>query len=471
MKKLYLIGLFILATITSQAQFTDLLNFNSTNGASPGGSLTLIGNKLFGMAYLGGAHNDGCIFSIDTTGNNYKDLLDFNGTNGASPLATLTPSLSGKVLYGITLYGGAHSDGCIFSIDTNGNAYKDLFDLDGSDGEWSYSSLILSGGLLFGTTSQGGTHSDGTIFSIDTDGTNFKSLFDFDFTNGQFPVGSMTLIGNALYGMTNYGGSSGDGNIYQIDTDGSNFQVLIDFIGTNGSHPMSSLTLSGKTFYGLTSAGGAHDSGCIFSIDTDGSRFLDRFDFTGSNGATPYSAPTFSASGKTLFGMTLSGGTHDSGCIFSVDTNGSSYKILLNGSRVFGADPLGYGSLLLTGNVLYGMTTAGGTNNDGIIFKLDTNNNVSTSTSEISSAKGAINIYPNPSNGIFTVSCRAEHVSISQTIDVYNMLGEKVYNAPLNQVQGDNIINISNQPNGIYLYRVITENGNLIREGKLIIQK
>ena len=472
MKKVNLLGLilFYFSLGTSEAQFTDLLNFNGTNGASPGGSLTLMGNKLFGVAYSGGAHDSGCVFSIDTNGNNYKDLLDFNGTNGASPLATLVPSLSGKVLYGTTELGGAHHDGCIFSIDTNGNNYKDLFDFNGSDGELIYSSLILSGGLLFGTTAQGGTnYSSGTIFSIDTNGINFKSLFDFDVTNGQFPVGSMTLIGNVLYGMTYLGGSSGDGTVYQIDTNGSNFRSLINFTGTNGSNPVSSLTLSGKTFYGMTSAGGAHDSGCIFSIDTDGSRFVDRFDFTGINGATPYSALTLSASGKTLFGMTFLGGAHDSGCVFSIDTNGSSYKILLNGNHVHGAKPLGYKSLLLTGNVLYGMTSAGGTNNDGIIFKLDTNNNISTSISEISSTKGLINVYPNPNNGIFTLS--QSNLNTACSIEIYNILGEKVYTEHLAQSQSSNTINLTGQPSGVYFYRVLEQDGGLVGSGKLVIQK
>jgi len=49
------------------------------------------------------------------------------------------------------------------------------------------------------------------------------------------------------------------------------------------------------------------------------------------------------------------------------------------------------------------------------------------------------------------------------------MLGEKVYQSTTNS---DNIqINLSGQSQGIYLYRVISENGNLLGEGKVIIQK
>jgi PKD repeat protein len=85
---------------------------------------------------------------------------------------------------------------------------------------------------------------------------------------------------------------------------------------------------------------------------------------------------------------------------------------------------------------------------------------------------GAINVYPNPNNGKFTLTCHSEQGEESlATIQVYNMLGEKVYNETLKQVQGDNSIDISNQPNGIYLYRVVSENGNLLGEGKVIVQK
>ena len=50
------------------------------------------------------------------------------------------------------------------------------------------------------------------------------------------------------------------------------------------------------------------------------------------------------------------------------------------------------------------------------------------------------------------------------------MLGEKVYSQyPIPTTQYT--LNLSNQPNGVYLYRVIANSGKLIDEGKLIIQK
>jgi Secretion system C-terminal sorting domain len=82
-------------------------------------------------------------------------------------------------------------------------------------------------------------------------------------------------------------------------------------------------------------------------------------------------------------------------------------------------------------------------------------------------------LYPNPNDGLFELEISyAQPVSASQPIlEVYNILGEKVLNETLRSTQGDNATNLSNQPNGIYLYRVIGNNEELIGEGKVIIQK
>jgi hypothetical protein len=82
-----------------------------------------------------------------------------------------------------------------------------------------------------------------------------------------------------------------------------------------------------------------------------------------------------------------------------------------------------------------------------------------------------IKLFPNPNNGWFIIqsSVNSQPDSHRELVEIYNMLGEKVYsefstfNSPVS-------INISNQPVGIYLYRVITEDGNLVAVGKFVIQ-
>jgi hypothetical protein len=50
------------------------------------------------------------------------------------------------------------------------------------------------------------------------------------------------------------------------------------------------------------------------------------------------------------------------------------------------------------------------------------------------------------------------------------MLGEKVYsNYPLGTNHSS--LDLSSNPNGIYFYRVVSENGDLVGEGKIVIEK
>jgi len=81
----------------------------------------------------------------------------------------------------------------------------------------------------------------------------------------------------------------------------------------------------------------------------------------------------------------------------------------------------------------------------------------------------SVNIFPNPNSGQFTVVCNRAFTASSQPlIEIYNILGEKVYSASL--IDGTSIINIENQPTGIYIYRITSAGSNLINSGKLVIE-
>ena len=200
----FIITLFCLLVGRVKAQYSVLLNFNGANGKNPWvNTLKQWGSKIYGMAHAGGLYDYGCIFSLDTNGNNYKDLHDFNDTNGKNPVGTLV--LSGNVLYGMTESGGANDYGCIFSIDTNGSGYMDLLDFDGFNGSTPLNSLILSGNILYGITQE-------SIFSINTNGSNFKTIH----YNGASPDGTLILSGNLLYDMIGIGGLYNFGYILSL---------------------------------------------------------------------------------------------------------------------------------------------------------------------------------------------------------------------------------------------------------------
>ncbi|HXB12324.1 MAG TPA: T9SS type A sorting domain-containing protein [Bacteroidia bacterium] len=84
-----------------------------------------------------------------------------------------------------------------------------------------------------------------------------------------------------------------------------------------------------------------------------------------------------------------------------------------------------------------------------------------------SESNGAIQLYPNPNSGQFTLSVNS--VTGKSQFMVYSILGEQVSQFSINTTSIQ--IDLSNKAVGLYLYRVVTETGNLVSEGKFIIQK
>lgn len=78
-------------------------------------------------------------------------------------------------------------------------------------------------------------------------------------------------------------------------------------------------------------------------------------------------------------------------------------------------------------------------------------------------------IYPNPNNGIFTLSL--SNITKKCNVEIYNILGENVLTETLCSTQGGKVVDLTNQPNGVYFYRVIAEDAGLIGEGKVVVQK
>jgi|GEM_PF-3236393 len=75
-----------------------------------------------------------------------------------------------------------------------------------------------------------------------------------------------------------------------------------------------------------------------------------------------------------------------------------------------------------------------------------------TSISDYSNINRKINIYPNPSIGIFYIDCNE-----SADIKVYNSLGKKVRNFLLPKENKSHIIDCSNLPKGIYFLQLETK--------------
>jgi hypothetical protein len=89
---------------------------------------------------------------------------------------------------------------------------------------------------------------------------------------------------------------------------------------------------------------------------------------------------------------------------------------------------------------------------------------------EVSAPEGEVRIFPNPNSGIFTIQ-ESEVRNQNSVVEIYNMLGEKVYSTQYSHLTTQISIDLTSQSAGIYLYRLLTETGNLVSTGKFIIQK
>jgi uncharacterized repeat protein (TIGR03803 family) len=405
------LGLMLAARVTAQT-FTTLHSFaGPTDGAVPYDGLILLGNTLYGTTYLGGSSNDGTIFKINTDGTCFTNMYNFtDSSDGSYPGAGLT--ISGNILYGTAsdLFGSSSGD--IFQINADGKCFTNLYNFttlsaswsDGgtnSDGAIPLAALIISGDILYGTTYYGGDSAHGTVFAVNTNGMGFTNLHSFTVTSGEggylgtnsdgaLPEAGLVLLSNILYGTASFGGNSGNGTVFAINTNGTGFTNLHSFIGSDGSAPSGGLVVSGNALYGTTKSGGSSSNGTVFKINTDGTGFTNFYNFTATAYGTGNSQLTSTngdgvnprgsliLSGNTLFGIAEYGGNSGYGTVFAVNTDGTGFTTL-HGFTIpnppyyppFNRDGIyPFTGLILSGNILYGTTTQGGSSAGGTVFSI-----------------------------------------------------------------------------------------------------
>jgi uncharacterized repeat protein (TIGR03803 family) len=355
------------------------------DGADPKGSLTYVNPLLFGRTTTTTKHGsgDGVIFHFDpnNVGSTYSIDHMFTGhhhDDGDNPRHdAMTPFKS--LLYGTTLEGGTKNTGIIFSIGEHGTGYQPLLSLHKSSGDESHSCFVIVNDILYGMTASGGDDDEGVIFSFDPATSDFQTRYSFSCASaGKEPHGRLTLDpnGTTLYGMTRKGGGRGFGVVFSFDTTDNNYTVLHDFNGGDEDGATSDhgyVVQSGNVLYGMTTNGGPSDNGVIFSLTTDGESFhlLHKFGETNHDGTNPYGSLLLV--GDKLYGTTANGGDYDMGTVFVIRTDGHAYERLYSfgGNADDGSKPID--NVILVNGWLYGMTTGGGANGHGAIFKVSPN--------------------------------------------------------------------------------------------------
>ena len=303
----------------------------------------------------------------------YTDLYDFPGHSGAC--CPQHPSLMAEGrdgnLYGITTFGGNNNVGTIFRITPSGS-YTQLYSFDTVHGSTPVGGLLLGlDGNLYGTTEEGGAYGFGNIFRIT-------------------PAGAFTVMHSFTGDSTKDGGFpvsplmiGSDGAMYGTTHPGIAFRIttagVLTRIATTPSESFGPLLLKNGAYYGTTEFAGATQNGSIYRISGSTSTIV--HSFSGPDGQFPIGGLVEGSDGN-LYGTTTAGGTENAGVIFKI-TPAGAYTVLYNFSSKL---PLtGYQAYagLIAGNDgnLYGATIWGGASGYGVIFEITTSGAYSVLTS------------------------------------------------------------------------------------------
>lgn len=453
----FLTFVFLILFRTSFGQVTTLLTFDgANNGSYPEESLLYDGTFLYGMTSFGGVNNKGTIFKIRPDGTDYQKLFDFGGVEtGSIPRGSLITD--GTYLYGLTQQGGENNLGTVFKILSDGTGYEKLLDFQGSsNGAFPNSTLFFDGSFLYGMTAAGGTVDDGVLFKIKPDGSNYVKLLTFNgASTGAYPEGPLISDGTYLYGQTPGGGMYDNGIVFRIKPDGTDFFKLHEFMGgIDGSVPRNQVVSDGIYLYGMTTQGGTSGYGTIYRIKPDGSDYLKVYDFADTTqGFVPGSS--LCKDGNYFYGVALGGGVYHNGVLFKILPDGTGYTKLVDFNGMGnGKEPIGY--LISDGTNLYGMTTFGGANDLGVIYKYSVTAGLQENNEILE-----LRVFPNPTTGKLFVETKSNGI---EEVIITNLLGEMVFKQQLYfHTETPVELDLSNLPEGCYMLKIGNSMQRIIR--------
>lgn len=368
-------------------EYATKVDFSIPLGTNPQGSLTWLGEKLYGMTSGGGARKGGVLFEFDPVTGVYRKLFDMDGRPKGSLAA-----VSGK-LYGMTSINGANGAGVIFEFDPASEVYTPRVDLDCVSGCDARGRLTYLNGKFYGTTVSGGSSGVGTIFEWDPGANVITKKFDFNANEGANCHGSLTTYNGVLYGVTFYGGKYNAGVIFKYDLSANAYTKLFDFGYGKGRNPKGSLLLVDGRFYGLTGGGGEAHGGTLFVFDPAANTYAERVAFSSQlisrSGKNPRGSLVYKE-GK-FYGMTYFGGPSNLGTLFEWDATSDVFRKRLNFGMPTFTGRNSMGNLTYVDGKFYGITQ-GGNNNTGGIFEWNPAENIYSRRFDF--AEGEIEFYP-----------------------------------------------------------------------------
>jgi len=245
-----------------------------------------------------------------------------------------------------------------------------------------------SEGNIFGTTQGGGTNGTGTVYELSpVRGGGWTETVIYNFSastlDGAQPSAGMTIFPDGtMFSTTANGGAYGAGVVFGLKKTAKGWQQKVIHslnFPSDGGFPYEGVTRDADgNLYGVAPAGGAAGNGVIYRVSNTqtGPAYTVIYSFTDKNGdgSGPYWINLISDKSGNLYGATSFGGTNGNGMVWELVNNNGTYSesVLYD----FGASGSGdgsnpYGGLAMDGQGnLYGATLNGGTANLGAVYAL-----------------------------------------------------------------------------------------------------
>lgn len=236
---------------------------------------------------------------------------------------------------------------------------------------------------FYGTTSSGGGGCNcGTVYELTSSarGRTYQTIYRFKGgSDGLVPLGNLVAdpVGN-IYGVTGSGGTSNMGTVYEMSPGSGGtwtHKVIYAFgeANSDGSGPNAGLIIDAAgNLYGTTRSGGSNTfDGTVYELSLGSNGLWNEtilHSFSGPDGYAPEAELIMDKAGN-LYGTTMTGGTNSDGVVFRVTPvsgGGWSETVLYNFT---GGEDQGFPEapvLMDTNGNLYGTTAGSGICNVGL---------------------------------------------------------------------------------------------------------
>jgi uncharacterized repeat protein (TIGR03803 family) len=232
--------------------------------------------------------------------------------------------------------------------------------------------IQASDGNYYGTTHYGSFTQGGTVYRLTPDGV-YTVIHRFDCTTGCWPSAGLMQASNGwLYGTTLNDGAFNRGAVFRLSLAGD-YEALDSFSADKG-YAASGGTLietPAGQIVGVASHGGLFGSGALYALNANGlMKTLHSFLPAEVGGPGSLSGGLIMARDGNLYGVSSAGGDNQSGAIYRVGAQATVTIVYSfpggSGNASFPLGPLTNGP----DGALYGVSLKGGTNDLGTIFRV-----------------------------------------------------------------------------------------------------